>query len=198
MTHLTTHATYQQQLWARIQSFEMDDPEADFPFSERLARECRWTLDFAQKAIEEYKRFMFMACITTRPITPSLAVDAVWHLHLIYTSSYWEDFCGKTLLKNIHHNPTKGGKEQAFTFIQQYDYTLTFYAQCFGQNPPEPVWETLGNRFGQTHQRWVDLQHYWLIPKISIAGVGRWLKALLQNYQTKRADFAQITDNKRL
>ncbi|WP_228446512.1 hypothetical protein [Chryseobacterium sp. 3008163] len=42
-------------LWNRLQSFSLDTPNVDFPFSKKLAKEENWTLDFTAKAIEEYK-----------------------------------------------------------------------------------------------------------------------------------------------
>ncbi|MBK9201074.1 MAG: hypothetical protein IPL73_01245 [Candidatus Obscuribacter sp.] len=95
-------------LWARVEAFEIDEPGAPAPFSVRLAREQNWTIELAREAVEEYKRFMFLAVAAGHPVTPSATVDEVWHLHLIYTRSYWEDFCVKVLDRIIHHDPGNG------------------------------------------------------------------------------------------
>ena len=77
--------TEQQSLWSRIEQFSLDDPGAAFPFSVRLARENRWSTDHAERAIREYKRFMFLGCVAGHPVSPSEDVDQVWHLNLVYT-----------------------------------------------------------------------------------------------------------------
>jgi len=49
----------QQKLWAKLVTFELDDPTSALPFSVRLAREQGWSLRFAQRAVAEYKKFAF-------------------------------------------------------------------------------------------------------------------------------------------
>ncbi len=98
----------QQRLWQQIRDFGLDDPGAAFTFSERLARENGWSLTYSLRAVAEYKKFMFLLCTLPHPLTPSEPVDQVWHLHLIYTQSYWIDFCERTLGRLIHHHPTQG------------------------------------------------------------------------------------------
>src|SRR5215470_1600629 len=76
-------------LWQRIQDFPMDDPGDAFPFSARLAHENGWSGATAAAAIEEYRKFIYLIGVSDSPLTPSEAVDQVWHLHLLYTRSYW-------------------------------------------------------------------------------------------------------------
>jgi len=80
--------TQQPDLWNRIRRFELDDPAAAFSFTDRLARENGWPLEYALRATLEYRKFMFLLCLTEHPLTPSDQVDPVWHLHLLYTRSY--------------------------------------------------------------------------------------------------------------
>ena len=68
------------------------------------------------------------------PLTPSDQIDQVWHLHLLYTQSYWIDFCKNTIQKDIHHGPTKGA-EQKPLFKDQYLKTLEFYESVFKKKP---------------------------------------------------------------
>jgi hypothetical protein len=62
-------------LWKEIKAFELDAPESSLSFSSRLARENGWTLEFSLRAIEEYKKFIFLICIADHPLTPSDQVD---------------------------------------------------------------------------------------------------------------------------
>jgi hypothetical protein len=82
-------------LWLRIKDFELDDQDSHLTFTDRLARENGWTYEFCIRAILEYKKFIYLICLSDQPVTPSDEVDQVWHLHLIYTQSYWKEFCGK-------------------------------------------------------------------------------------------------------
>ena len=76
------------------------------------------------RAIEEYKRFVFLAMAAGHPVTPLDEVDQVWHLHLCYTRSYWEDLCGEVLRAPLHHGPTRGGAAERARFDDQYRRTL--------------------------------------------------------------------------
>jgi hypothetical protein len=113
-------------LWNEILNFEIDNPESTFTFTDRLCRENNWSMEYSLRAVLEYKKFMFLICISTNPQTPSDQVDQVWHLHLIYTQSYWLEFCTKVLKKEIHHGPTKGVEERSL-FKDLYSSTLELY-----------------------------------------------------------------------
>lgn len=64
-------------LWKRIQHFSLDHPDADFPFSKKLAKEENWTSSFTAKAIEEYKKFVYLCCTLPNGASPSGIVDKV-------------------------------------------------------------------------------------------------------------------------
>jgi hypothetical protein len=151
-------------LWQRIQAFDIDNAEADFPFSSRLARENGWKYDEALAAIDEYKKFIYLVCVSPVPLTPSEVVDQVWHLHLVYTRSYWNDFCEGVLGRSIHHDPTTGGQAQAQLFEGQHAQTRSLYEAEFGFEPPLTYWPLQPLATQQGH-RWIDRRKYWLIPK---------------------------------
>lgn len=92
--------------WQKILQFQLDSPSDIYGFTLRLANENSWTKHFTALAILEYKKFMYLAATGEGMVSPSEVVDAVWHLHLIFTESY-EHFCqvlGKT--SNIFHPHT--------------------------------------------------------------------------------------------
>jgi hypothetical protein len=157
----------------RIAKFELDDPKAQLPFTSRLAREQGWTHAFAGRVVREYKRFVALAVVAGHPVSPSEAVDQVWHLHLVYTRSYWKDLCRDTLGMELHHSPTTGGAEEGAKFADWYSRTLESYRRVFGQEPPADIWappeEHLRHSGGE---RWVDTGRYWLLPR------PRWLDRL--------------------
>ena len=113
--------TAQATLWQKIQGFSFDPPDATCTFVDRLIRENRWRRAYAERAIGEYRRFAFLAAAAGHPVSPSDAVDQVWHLHLLYTRSYWERFCGQVLGRPFHHEPSTGGGGEPAKFDDWYE-----------------------------------------------------------------------------
>ncbi len=143
----------------------MDDPESEFSFTERLARENSWSLSYATRVVLEYKKFIFLVCVAKHPLTPSDQVDQVWHLHLIYTESYWSDLCADTLGRKIHHGPTKGGKQEKEKYYNWYEETKKLYGEIFETIPPSDIWPSSKIRFGELNFTRVNLHRNWVIPK---------------------------------
>jgi hypothetical protein len=139
----------QMVFFQEINSFSLDDVDASLPFSKRLAREQGWSLQYAQRVIEEYKKFTFLAVVAGFPVTPSEHIDQAWHLHLTYTRSYWDDFCPNILQRLLHHSPTLGGSDERSKFMKQYEQTLESYELFFGCLPPCDIWPAPEARFSQ-------------------------------------------------
>lgn len=154
-------------LLVRIEAFDVDGPDPPAQrFAARLAREHGWPRDFADRAVREYKRFVYLAMTAGEPVCPSEQVDAVWHQHLTYTRSYWKRFCGEVLGKPLHHDPTRGGAAEADKHWRMYAVTLAAYRRAFGEEPPADLWPDADTRFGR------DLRHVvvnaadnWVVPK---------------------------------
>lgn len=146
-------------LWARLEGFELDAPDAAFDFSARLARENGWSRAHTARVVAEYKRFLALATCAGHPVTPSVAVDQAWHLHLLYTRSYWDDLCGTVLGRPLHHEPTMGGPEESARYQAQYERTLTSYRRLFGAEPPADIWPTATQRVRRRWRppRWVPI-----------------------------------------
>ncbi|HEX2077587.1 MAG TPA: hypothetical protein VHG08_07750 [Longimicrobium sp.] len=153
------------QLRARLQAFSPDEPVV-FPFSARLAREHGWTRAFAERVMEEYRRFLYLAMTAGHPVSPSAAVDEAWHLNLTYTRSYWDELCGRVLGRPLHHDPTKGGVEEGAKFTAWYARTLESYRAAFGHQPPRDIWPSPAERFRpQARMQQVSVATHWIIRK---------------------------------
>ncbi len=96
-------------LWERLQRYRFDPTPAAHPFERRLASAQRWPLGKASRVVEEYRRFVYLAVVADAAVTPSRAVDAAWHLHLIDSRRYWEEFCPVVLGRPLHHESGRGG-----------------------------------------------------------------------------------------
>ncbi len=138
------------QLLERIREFPLDKPNQARPFSRRLADEQGWSTARTAGAIEEYRRFVTLAMTAGHPVCPSDDVDEVWHLHLLYTRDYWNEFCGKLLGRPLHHDPTSGGPLELARHRQMYAATLASYERLFGIAPPADLWPPVEARFGRT------------------------------------------------
>ena len=156
--------TEQAAIWQHLRDFQLDDPQAGFRFSDRLERENGWLYHYCLRAIEEYKRFIFLARFAGHPVTPSDEVDQVWHLHLLYTRSYWKEMCEGILGADIHHGPTKG-REQRDDFKDYYTRTLDAYADFFGARPPEDIWPPSDIRFKYVNFQRVNLHTHKIIKR---------------------------------
>ncbi|HEX6368185.1 MAG TPA: hypothetical protein VF006_04600 [Longimicrobium sp.] len=157
---------HDEGLRARIQAFSPDEPGIVFPFSARLARENGWTRAYAERVVEEYRRFLYLAMTAGHVVTPSEQVDQAWHQHLTYTRSYWDDLCGRVLGRPLHHEPTKGGSAESGKFADLYARTLDSYRAAFCAEPPRDVWPAPAERFaGKAHVRQVSDATHWIIRK---------------------------------
>lgn len=127
-------------LWIRIENYAIDDANAVIPFSKKIAQTENWTTNFTRDAIQEYKRFVYLCCIAKNGASPSIVVDKVWHMHLLYTTEYWKNFCPNILQRELHHFPNVGGIIDYKKHHDWYLETLTLYIQVFKQNPPPEFW----------------------------------------------------------
>jgi hypothetical protein len=129
---LASFTPAESQTYDRLNDYNFDRPDAALPFSQRLAKENRWSRDYTDRAIREYKRFAFLAVVAGHPVSPSDQVDQVWHLHLTYTRSYWQEFCDEILAMPLHHEPTQGGAAERSKHHDWYQATLESYDRIFG------------------------------------------------------------------
>lgn len=127
-------------LWLRIENYAIDDAKAVIPFSKKIAQTENWTEDFSCHAIQEYKRFIYLCCISKNGASPSIVVDKVWHMHLLYTMEYWKNFCPNILQRELHHFPNVGGIIDYNKHQDWYLETLILYIRVFKQNPPAKFW----------------------------------------------------------
>lgn len=128
------------KLWINIDTFKIDDEKSVIKFSDKLAKENNWTHAFALRTINEYKRFIYLCCISPTGASPSDIVDKVWHLHLTYTMNYWKEFCPNILGRELHHFPSKGGNAENVKHTNWYEQTIELYIQTFGEIPPSDIW----------------------------------------------------------
>jgi hypothetical protein len=161
------------ELWNRIVHFRVGSGNDSFDFISRLARDNRWSADFARRVYREYLHFMYLAVRANHPVTPSDEVDQAWHLHLTYSRSYWDEFCGAVLEEVVHHDPTRGGIDERHKFRSWYAETLQSYEATFGYPPPPDIWPRLVTRFERAPDFVrINTQDFVLVPRSIVLGGG--------------------------
>lgn len=156
-----TRPSFDQELWERLRAFRVDPPGTEQPFLVRFAREHpNIGLEGARALWREYLRFLYLALRAGHPVTPSGAVDELWHLHLVYTRSYWQDLCPRVLERELHHGPTLGGADEGRRYREQYVATLASYRLIFGEPPPARFWPSPARRFAEAPVRIDARRHY--------------------------------------
>jgi hypothetical protein len=147
--------TKHQDLHSQLMALSFDDS-----FLPRLLRETGWTTEQCDRTLQEYRRFLFLHRTANHTVIPSQMVDKVWHLHLLYTRSYWEDLCDNILKTPLHHHPGSATGEQRHFFWGNYEATLKSYETIFRHSPPADIWPTPALQFAYTKD-----PTYWKIPK---------------------------------
>lgn len=156
----------QIELYRRVKSFRFDADGTSHSFAQRLAEENGWPAPYTARVIEEYRRFAYLAAAAGHPVSPSDAIDQAWHLHLVYTRSYWDEFCGKVLRTALHHEPSRGGRSERAKLDDWYGRTLESYRRFFGEDPPADIWPSLGSKaMPVPSYRRVDVARNWVLPR---------------------------------
>src|SRR5215212_8428244 len=100
-------------------------------FAHKLGRKLGWTPPFARRAIDEYRKFLYLGVVADFGVTPSKVIDQVWHEHLLFTRAYAE-FCRDVLARPFEHYPELVAMDkQTSTFETQYEATLDLYEDEF-------------------------------------------------------------------
>ena len=140
------------ELWERLRHFSFDEGNGPRTFAQRLALEQGWSAAFTARAIEEYRRFLLLFALSENGaadapadpprvrIVPSAVVDKVWHLHLLYTRSYWGTLCGEILGRPLHHRPADGSPGEPASLADVHRANMDAYRATFGKEPPIDIW----------------------------------------------------------
>jgi hypothetical protein len=93
-----------------------------------------WTLEHADAAEQDYKRFLVLNLkYPRRSIVPSHTSDTFWHYHILDTMKYAED-CDIVFGRFLHHFPYFGllGPEDEIALATAWEDTSELYLAEFG------------------------------------------------------------------
>lgn len=156
---LTKTKMSKKELWERIKNYKFNDlvPKSTFEdiiqslggknapvraFANKIMKKHRLPRAFTFRAIEEYKKFVYLGVISDFVVTPSKYIDLIWHEHLLFSKAYRE-FCHEVIHYQFDHQPeliTTEGQTDLYTI--QYLETLDLYRKEFGMEPPDNIWGT--------------------------------------------------------
>lgn len=130
----------ERALWETISMFSFDETIEEYGFETRLADENEWTHHVTKTAIIEYKKFIFLASVSNKMVSPSKIVDIVWHQHLIFSKSY-DKLC-QLAGKKIEHIPSTHNPLNQSEFRTAKENTTAMYESYFGKQDPH-FWDAV-------------------------------------------------------
>ncbi len=83
----------------------------------------------------DYRRFLWVhRQYPDADLTPSEAVDMIWHAHILFTRRYFDD-CEHMFGHYLHHTPGKGSGISKAEFKRRFRATKDLYEREFGERP---------------------------------------------------------------
>jgi hypothetical protein len=123
-------------LWQRL-------TEHDFPLDDQgktllshLVDETTLNAWKADIAVQEYRKFLFLAAVSDEMVAPSPLLHRLWLTHIEHTRAYIDVFSPRIIGHVIHHAPGPDHAEAT----APYRATLALYEHEFGQRPFHKVW----------------------------------------------------------
>lgn len=99
-----------------------------------------WTKRQCAEVAGEYRRYLALNLLyPSEQIVPNIAIDTMWHYHILDTAAYYKD-CMAIFGRMLHHYPYFGmhGMEDEGEFINAFDQTKLLYAQTFDNSMDDP------------------------------------------------------------
>lgn len=124
-------------LWLKLNMMNAEGLQAFAPLMQMMQQQMGANAEMAQRVIEEYRKFLFLAMRAGHQVIPPGIVNDVWMMHLQNAQNYWEN-----LGQMISERPLSQGvdaKELA-SMADHWKATLESYERVFGTKPPMDIW----------------------------------------------------------
>ena len=124
-------------LWLKLNLMNADGLQAFAPLMEMMQKQMGQNAEMAQRVIEEYRKFLFLAMRAGHQVIPPGPVNDAWMLHLQNAQNYWEN-----LGAMITERPAAQGVDakQFASMADAWKMTLESYEKIFGAKPPMDIW----------------------------------------------------------
>jgi hypothetical protein len=126
-------------LWLRLNFLSID---AAGPLQRLVASRMDIGLEDANRLIEEYRRFLFLALRAGHAVMPPPMVNQVWTLHIENSANYWG-----VLSELITERPVTQDSDST-EVSGTYEKTVASYSRVFGTMAPERIWPSSNQRRG--------------------------------------------------
>ncbi|MCA3554192.1 hypothetical protein [Aestuariivirga sp.] len=141
-------------LWLRLNLMNSEGLQAFAPLMDVMRRQMGQNAEMAQRAIEEYRKFLFLAMRAGHQVIPPGPVNDAWMLHLQNAQNYWEK-----LGQMIAEPPgvQGAGVREFASMADAWKATLESYEKIFGMKPPMDIWgqgPAAGNPWMQAINGW--------------------------------------------
>lgn len=94
-------------------------------FAHKIARKHGWKTSFALRALNEYKKFIFLGLVSDFHVTPSKIIDVVFSMNIFFFSKAYREFCEQVIQQPFDHFPELVPMEdQTGRFSAQYLDTI--------------------------------------------------------------------------
>lgn len=148
---------HKQELWDRIKNYKFNNlvPHSTWAdiievlgdknastraFATKIMKKHWLPRAFVFRAIEKYKKFVYLGVVSDFYVTPSKYIDLIWHEHILFSKAYRE-FCNEVIRYQFGHQPELvATQDQTELFAAQYIETIELYSKEFGMEPPENIW----------------------------------------------------------
>lgn len=124
-------------LWLKLNMMNAQGLQAFAPMMKLVEQQMGANVEMAQRIIEEYRKFLFLAMRAGHQVIPPGVINDVWMMHIQNAQNYWEN-----LSQMITERPTAQGID-AKSFASMADAwtaTLQSYEKIFGTKPPLDIW----------------------------------------------------------
>lgn len=98
-------------------------------------KQGEWSLDRAQKAVDNYKRYMAVTkALGGVQLVPNGDIDEIWHIHILDTRAYMKD-CNNLFGEYLHHYPYFGmlGEENEWQWLDVQSASESLWHELFGE-----------------------------------------------------------------
>ncbi|MFM8747040.1 MAG: hypothetical protein ACKOED_10295 [Aestuariivirga sp.] len=124
-------------LWLKLNMMNAEGLTAFAPLAQALQTQLGYNAAAAQRIIEEYRKFLFLAMRAGHQVIPPGIVNDAWLMHIENVQDYWETLGGMISERPLAHGlGTAGGAPAA----DAWKATLDSYERIFGAKPPMDIW----------------------------------------------------------
>ncbi len=136
---MTMSHTFNPALFGKIESLDLE------PMIFQLLRINGWSMTYARRIEKLYRMFLYLhRAYPEQVIVPTLAIDTLWHHHILDTHRYGRD-CWEIFGGFLHHFPYLGVRDEqdATRTAQCREMTTDLFEKVFqidvmAQSIPQP------------------------------------------------------------